>query len=284
MGCELAVRIVDKVRRRLLRGVGARTGAAAVRRAPGSARRAGRQPVRPGPARRAPPRSGECRAAASTLARQPRPRRRPARPWVGLRHGDEDGPGDLVRAPPRRVHLDGRDLPVQRGARVEQCLERGRGFTPASSGRAVDIPVRRTPSASPTLRSTTTMPAQPLAGGRGEHRTAAEREHAVRGAEGLGDDLTFQRPEGVLAVLGEHVGDRLTRPLHDQRVDVGERRAEPAGEEHGRPSSCRLRAARPGPGRDATADRVRDSRRSRVEDTGTATDRYLARPVSRAQP
>ena len=64
----------------------------------------------------------------------------------------------LVGAAPAGVDLGRRDLPVQRRPRVEQGLERGARVDPGEQRAAVDMPVRRSPSASPTVRCTTRCP------------------------------------------------------------------------------------------------------------------------------
>jgi hypothetical protein len=60
---------------------------------------------------------------------------------------------------------------------------------------------------------------------------------AAQGQDGLGpvdqvrDDLAFQLAEGGLAVRGEDLPDRASRPLFDDQVAVDEREAEALGEQ-----------------------------------------------------
>ena len=61
------------------------------------------------------------------------------------------------------------------------------------------------------------MAGEQVAGGRVEHRSPAERQHAVVGGERLGDRLALQVAEVRLAGVHEDVGDRA--PL--ERLDVG---------------------------------------------------------------
>src|SRR5688500_3665122 len=65
------------------------------------------------------------------------------------------------------------------------------------------------------------MVAQCCPRGRGEHRTAAERQDTRQGQK-LRCDLLLEASERRLAVIGENVGYRLSGPLDDDRVGVVE--------------------------------------------------------------
>ena len=67
---------------------------------------------------------------------------------------------------------------------------------------------------------------EPLPGGRGQHRAAAEGQHAVVPGERAGDRLLLQRPEVLLAGVDEQVGDRGAGGGLDVGVGVPERQTQ----------------------------------------------------------
>ncbi|ALE77751.1 hypothetical protein WY02_04025 [Pseudonocardia sp. AL041005-10] len=158
-------------------------------------------------------------------------------PELGQHGGD-----DLIGAAAHGRDRHGGDLGVERGPLGEQRPERRPRVHPGQQRARGGHPGAAHPVGEVHLEGDDAVPGEQCAGLGGQHGAAAEGEDAVPGAQLLGDDLALQRTERGLALLDEHLRDRLADAGDDRGVGVGEVQADPLREQ-------RADGALAGPGR-----------------------------------
>ena len=176
--------------------------------------RAPRSPAGPPTARvRAPARPGVRRRPAAPGSRSSTPwptstsyGAAPATRIVVMPAASTISRGDLVGRPPVGVDHEGGDGLVDRRPLVEQRLDPAADVAEQQRPRAAEAdPLHRV--GEPDPQEDHAVPGEQLAGGRVEHRSAAQRQHAVVGGQRLGDRLALEVAEVRLAGLHEDVGD-----------------------------------------------------------------------------